>query len=246
MFIHHPFEVPGRLRSMDETEALLASLREKMVREQIVARGVRDARLLEVMRETPRHLFVPPDLVREAYQDNPLPIGAGQTISQPYMVALMTELLVLRGGEKVLEIGTGSGYQAAILGRLARRVFSVEKQESLAPLARERLRSLGIDNVEVIVGDGSAGLPREAPFDAIIVTAGAPDIPQPLLEQLADGGRLVIPVGSSGLQTLILTTREGDDYRQEDKGGCVFVPLLGKHGWKWSNRPGTRGGTCAG
>lgn len=221
---------------MDEMEALLASLREKMVREQIVARGIRDTRLLEVMRELPRHLFVPPDLMQEAYQDNPLPIDAGQTISQPYMVALMTELLALRGGEKVLEIGTGSAYQAAILGRLARQVVSVEKQESLAPPARERLRSLGVDNVEVIVGDGSVGLPREAPFDAIIVTAGAPAIPQPLLEQLADGGRLVIPVGSSGMQTLILATREGDDFRREEKGGCVFVPLVGKHGWKWSSR----------
>jgi protein-L-isoaspartate(D-aspartate) O-methyltransferase len=221
---------------MDEIEGLLASLREKMVREQIEARGVRDTRLLEVMRELPRHLFVPPELVREAYQDNPLPIGANQTISQPYMVALMTELLALQGGEKVLEIGTGSGYQAAILGRLARQVFSIEKQESLAPRARERLRSLGVDNVEVIVGDGSAGLPREAPFEAIIVTAGAPAIPQPLLEQLADGGRLVIPVGSSGMQTLILVTREGEDFKREDKGGCVFVPLVGKHGWKRNSR----------
>ena len=221
---------------MEVSEERMASLRERMVVEQIEGRGIRDQRVLEAMRGLPRHLFVPPDLVLEAYQDNPLPIGSGQTISQPYMVALMTELLELRGGEKVLEVGTGSGYQAAILGKLARRVFSMEKHESLALRARERLEALGIGNVEVRVGDGSAGLPAEAPFDAVIVTAGAPSIPQPLTEQLADGGRLVIPVGSSGMQTLILVTRDGDDLRQEDRGGCVFVPLVGKHGWKWSNR----------
>ena len=217
---------------MGETETRLALMRERMVREQLESRGIRDQRLLQVMRELPRHLFIPPDMAREAYHDNPLPIGTGQTISQPYMVALMTELLALRGGEKVLEVGTGSGYQAAILGKMAREVISIEKHGNLAEEARERLRSLGIGNVEVRVGDGSPGLPDEAPFDAIIVTAGAPGIPRPLTEQLADGGRLVIPVGSSGMQTLTLVTREGGEYRTEEKGGCVFVPLVGRHGWK--------------
>ncbi len=217
---------------MGETETRLALMRERMVREQLESRGIRDQRLLQVMRELPRHLFIPPDMAREAYHDNPLPIGTGQTISQPYMVALMTELLALRGGEKVLEVGTGSGYQAAILGKMAREVISIEKHGNLAEEARERLRSLGIGNVEVRVGDGSLGLPDEAPFDAIIVTAGAPGIPRPLTEQLADGGRLVIPVGSSGMQTLTLVTREGGEYRTEEKGGCVFVPLVGRHGWK--------------
>lgn len=221
---------------MDISEERLTSLRERMVREQIEARGVRDERVLKAMRDLPRHFFVPPDLVREAYQDNPLPIGSGQTISQPYMVAWMTELLALKGGEKVLEIGTGSGYQAAILGRLARKVFSMEKHETLALQARERLGLLGIENVEVLVGDGSAGLPGEAPFDAIIVTAGAPSVPRPLEEQLADGGRLVIPVGPSGMQELTLVTREGERLKRKEEGGCVFVPLVGKHGWKWSNR----------
>lgn len=217
---------------MSEAEARSASMRERMVREQLESRGITDQRLLQVMRELPRHLFVPQDMACEAYQDNPLPIGTGQTISQPFMVALMTELLDLRGGEKVLEVGTGSGYQAAILGKLAREVISIEKHANLAGGARRTLQSLGIDNVEVRVGDGSLGLPGEAPFDAIIVTAGSPGVPRPLLEQLADGGRLVIPVGSSGMQTLTLVTREGGDYRTEEKGGCVFVPLVGRHGWK--------------
>jgi protein-L-isoaspartate(D-aspartate) O-methyltransferase len=223
-------------RIYGEHEQELRVLRLRMVRQQIEGRGIRDARVLEAMRSIPRHLFVPPESVWEAYDDNPLPIGEGQTISQPYMVAWMTELLGLQGGEKVLEVGTGSGYQAAILGWLAREVWSVERQESLASQARERLALLGLDNVKVVVGDGSRGLPEHAPYDAVVVTAGSPSIPQPLTEQLAEGGRLVIPVGPPSMQTLTLVVREGDGFRREEKGGCVFVPLVGKYGWKWGRR----------
>jgi len=229
---------PSKPRSGEafDLEEEMRKLRLRMVREQIESRGIRDPRVLEAMRSIPRHLFVPPELAWEAYDDNPLPIGEGQTISQPYMVAWMTELLSLRGEERVLEVGTGSGYQAAILGRLAQEVWSVEKQEGLAREAEERLRRLGFDNVRVVVGDGSRGLSEHAPYDAVVVTAGSPSIPQPLLEQLADGGRLVIPVGPSSLQMLNLVVREGDGYRREEKGGCVFVPLVGKYGWKWGRR----------
>lgn len=221
---------------MEISEGRQAALRERMVREQLEARGISDRRVLEALRELPRHLFVPPDLAPEAYSDSPLPIGSGQTISQPYMVAWMTELLGLEGREKVLEVGTGSGYQAAVLGRLAREVVSIEKHEGLAVKARELLGALGMDNVRVLVGDGSAGLPGEAPFDAIIVTAGAPSIPRPLEEQLADGGRLVIPVGPSGMQELTLVVREGERLVRREMGGCVFVPLVGRHGWKRGKR----------
>lgn len=223
----------GRTIALEEE---MRKLRIRMVREQIESRGIHDLRVLEAMRSVPRHLFVPPELIWEAYDDNPLPIGEGQTISQPYMVAWMTELLRLKGEEKVLEVGTGSGYQAAILGRLAREVWSVEKEESLARQAEERLRRLGLDNVRVVVGDGSRGLPEHAPYDAVMVTAGSPNIPQPLLEQLAEGGRLVIPVGPSSLQMLNLVIREGNDFRREEKGGCVFVPLVGKFGWRRGRR----------
>ncbi len=225
-----------RVSGAFDFEEEMRGLRYRMVREQIESRGIRDPRVLEAMRSVPRHLFVPEELTWESYDDNPLPIGEGQTISQPYMVAWMTELLRLQGGEKVLEVGTGSGYQAAILARLAREVWSVEKQEGLAEAARERLRRLGFDNVRVVVGDGSRGLPEHAPYDAVIVTAGSPSIPQPLLEQLSEGGRLVIPVGPSSLQTLNLVVREGGEFRREEKGGCVFVPLVGKYGWRWGRR----------
>ncbi len=207
-------------------------LRERMVKEQIEARGVRDRRVLEAMLSVPRHLFVPEGLRGSAYHDSPLPIGEGQTISQPYMVALMTELLELRGSEKVLEVGTGSGYQAAILSLLAAEVFTIEKNERLASKAAERLKDLGYENVYVRVGDGTLGLREEAPFDGIIVTAGSPSIPQPLTEQLKVGGRLVIPVGPSGMQMLKLIIRMEDRFVEEEKGGCVFVPLVGKHGWR--------------
>jgi len=207
-------------------------LRDIMVRRQIGARGVEDERVLEAMLKVPRHLFVPNNLRERAYDDSPLPIGDGQTISQPYMVAWMTELLGLKGSDRVLEVGTGSGYQAAILCELAQEVFSVEKYPSLASQAEERLRTLGYRNIKVRVGDGTLGWPEEAPFDGIIVTAGSPSVPQPLLEQLADGGRLVIPVGSSGMQMLNLIQRKGNEYLTSEEGTCVFVPLVGKHGWR--------------
>jgi protein-L-isoaspartate(D-aspartate) O-methyltransferase len=207
-------------------------LRENMVAQQITARGVADRRVLEAMLAVPRHLFVPENMSDRAYDDSPLPIGDGQTISQPYMVAWMTELLEVRENDKVLEVGTGSGYQAAVLCELAKEVLSVEQHSSLADRARERLRSLGYRNFRIRVGDGTLGWPEEAPFDCIIVTAGAPSVPQPLLEQMSDGGRLVIPVGSSGMQMLNLIRRKGKDYLASDKGTCVFVPLVGKLGWK--------------
>jgi protein-L-isoaspartate(D-aspartate) O-methyltransferase len=207
-------------------------LRDIMVRRQIGARGVEDERVLEAMLKVPRHLFVPNNLRERAYDDSPLPIGDGQTISQPYMVAWMTELLALKESDRVLEVGTGSGYQAAILCELAKEVFSVEKYSSLASQAEERLRTLGYRNIKVRVGDGTLGWPEEAPFDGIIVTAGSPSVPQPLLEQLADGGRLVIPVGSSGMQMLNLIRRKGNEYLTSEEGTCVFVPLVGKHGWR--------------
>lgn len=216
---------------MDEEE-YFHKLRSEMVRMQIADRGVRDPRVLEAMLRVPRHLFVPEDLRYRAYDDSPLPIGEGQTISQPYMVAWMTELLKVEEDDKVLEIGTGSGYQAAILCELAEEVLSIEKNANLAREAGERLRSLGYKNVRVRVRDGTLGWPEEAPFDGIIVTAGAPSIPQPLLEQLADGGRLVIPVGSTGMQMLTLVRRKGNRFETSEEGSCIFVPLVGKYGWR--------------
>jgi len=203
-----------------------------MVSRQIGARGVEDERVLEAMLKIPRHLFVPHNLRERAYDDSPLPIGDGQTISQPYMVAWMTELLEVKDTDRVLEVGTGSGYQAAILCELAAEVFSVEKYPDLASKAEERLHALGYRNIAVRVGDGTLGWPEEAPFDGIIVTAGSPSVPQPLLEQLTEGGRLVIPVGSSGMQMLNLIRREGNEYHTSEEGTCVFVPLVGKFGWR--------------
>ncbi len=211
-----------------------ARLRKKMVDSQIRARGLRDERVLAAMEKIPRHLFVEPALVDQAYNDTPLPIGEGQTISQPYMVALMTEALALTGKEKVLEIGTGSGYQTAILAELAEQVFSIERIASLAAAARKILDQLGYYNVAIRVGDGSLGWREEAPFDAIIVTAGAPRIPRPLVEQLAIGGRLVVPVGGRFTQELYRVTRlsaDPNDVETEALGGCRFVDLVGEHGW---------------
>ncbi len=205
--------------------------REMMVRYQLASRGIRDPRVLEAMGSVPRHLFVPAEYADDAYADGPLPIGEGQTISQPYMVAWMTELLALTGQEKVLEIGTGSGYQAAILSLLADEVTSIERSAELAAEARERLRRLGCRNVEVIEADGSGGYPERAPYEGIIVTAGAPEIPSPLKEQLADGGRLVIPVGASSMQELVLAIRDGDEVVLRNLGSCAFVPLVGRYGW---------------
>ncbi len=206
--------------------------REHMVENQLVRRGIKDKRVLDAMRQVPRHLFIPEDMRGVAYSDGPLPIGQGQTISQPYIVALMTELLELTGQEKVLELGTGSGYQAAILSRLASQVYSVERHAALAEQAEEVLAKLGYDNVVIRVGDGTLGWPEHAPYEAIIVTAAAPDIPQPLTDQLTDGGRLVAPVGSRWSQVLAKITREGDTLTREQLTPVAFVPLVGEHGWQ--------------
>lgn len=207
------------------------SLRLRMVERQIRARGVRDDKVLEAMKKVPRHLFVPRDLVEEAYEDHPLSIGKGQTISQPYMVALMTEALELEGDEKVLEVGTGSGYQTAILAELSREVYSIERIPELAWEAKRRLEDLGYSNVHIKVGNGTLGWPERAPFDAIIVTAGAPKVPEPLKAQLAEGGRLVIPVGSEFHQILYRIRRRGDKFSEEALTSCVFVLLIGEEGW---------------
>lgn len=209
-----------------------AALRERMVEEQLVSRGVRDARVLQAMREVPRHLFVPHASRGEAYADRPLPIGEGQTISQPYMVAAMTAALALDPAARVLEVGTGSGYQAAVLAALARQVVTIERRASLAEHAQAALAEAGVTNVRVVVGDGSQGLPDEAPFDGIIVTAGAPEVPQTLLQQLADGGRLVVPVGPSHYQTVTVVARNGSEFVTSYGEGCVFVPLVGRYGWQ--------------
>lgn len=197
----------------------------------MVARGIKEARVIAAMRKVPRHLFVEEALQNQAYSDRPLPIGEKQTISQPYMVALMSEALQLTGKEKVLEIGAGSGYQTAILAETARQVFSVERILSLTMKARMLLINLGYTNVEVKFSDGTEGWIGESPFDAIIVTAGSPDIPQPLVDQLAVGGRLVIPVGDESVQDLVRLTKTEEGIKREDLGGCRFVKLIGKHGW---------------
>ncbi len=206
--------------------------RTSMVRNQIDARGVHDARVLEALRRVPRHLFVPDDLQALAYADKALAIGHGQTISQPYMVAIMTAALALTGVELVLEVGTGSGYQAAVLGELAREVVSIERRPELAGAAEERLTALGYRNVRIVVADGSAGYAPSAPYDGIVVTAGAPRVPRPLIDQLADGGRLVIPVGSAYAQDLVVVRREGERLVETMRDPCVFVPLIGEHGWR--------------
>jgi protein-L-isoaspartate(D-aspartate) O-methyltransferase len=205
-----------------------------MVEEQLRRRGISDPRVLEAMAKVPRHLFVPQDYQSSAYEDRPLPIGEGQTISQPYMVAIMTQSLELNGREKVLEIGTGSGYQAAILAELAGTVYTVERISSLTQSAQKVLGGLGYENIFFRTGDGSKGWPEEAPFGGIIVTAGAPDIPQTFKTQLAEGGILVIPTGPRYTQTLLKLTREGNKFIEEDVTGCVFVPLVGDYGWKES------------
>ncbi|NDY43110.1 protein-L-isoaspartate(D-aspartate) O-methyltransferase [Dissulfurirhabdus thermomarina] len=206
--------------------------RERMVAGQIAARGVADPRVLDAMRRVPRHLFVDEAMQGQAYGDHPLPIGYNQTISQPYIVAVMTEALGLRGGEKVLEIGTGSGYQTAVLAELADRVCTVERIPGLLTRARRTLEALGYQNISFKLDDGTWGWKDEAPFDAIIVTAGAPDVPATLLEQLADPGRLVIPVGDEFSQTLVRLEKRGGEIRRETLGGVRFVKLIGDHGWK--------------
>lgn len=211
--------------------------RQRMVDEQLRTRDIRDKRVLEAMNSIPRHRFVSDDYRHLAYTDGPLPIGGGQTISQPYIVALMTQMLKLKGDEKVLEVGTGSGYQAAVLAYLVREVHSIERHANLSSQAAETINDLGFTNVRIYVGDGTLGWQASAPYDAILVTAAAPEVPQALLEQLSDGGRLVIPVGGRFSQFLQLWERKGAKYTHDVLVPVAFVPLLGKYGWdddRWS------------
>ena len=209
-----------------------------MVEQQLVGRDITDARVLAAMSTVPRHRFVPQDQQRQAYADGPIRIGKGQTISQPYIVALMAQLLTLKGDETVLEIGTGSGYQAAVLGELASQVYSLERITELVKSATDILRKLGYSNVEVLERDGSRGLPEHAPYPAIVVTAAAPTVPKPLKEQLTQGGLLVVPVGAQDGQMLERWRRIGeDDFDQTRIAPVAFVPLLGELGWKSDRRP---------
>jgi protein-L-isoaspartate(D-aspartate) O-methyltransferase len=219
---------PGR----DPDGKRIAHERAAMVESQLRRRGIRDERVLAAMGAVPRELFIPPADRSHAYADAALPIDAGQSISQPYIVARMTELLAVRPGDRILEIGTGSGYQAAILATLGARVVTLERHAELAEEARRRLEQLGLgDAVEVRVADGSLGDPTGGPYDGIVVTAAAPSIPEALLGQLADGGRLVIPVGPRDRQRLVVVTRNGNDWEQRSDGEVVFVPLVGAGGW---------------
>ena len=215
-----------------ERDTRAARERERMVEEQLVRRGVTDERVLAAMRRVPRHRFVQEALRERAYGDYPLPIGEEQTISQPYIVGFMSSLLELKGSEKVLEIGTGSGYQAAVLAELARRVCSIERLPRLAERARALLESLGYSNVWVRVGDGTLGWPDEAPFDRIIITAGGPSVPPALFAQLAEGGRMVMPIGDEEGQTMTVVENVGGQMRTRAAGECKFVRLVGKYGWE--------------
>lgn len=210
----------------------LNKAREKMVRDQLIPRGIHDPRVLSAMRKVPRHWFVEEALWGEAYRDYPVPIGERQTISQPYIVGLMSQALGLKGQEKVLEIGTGSGYQTAILAELSRKVYSIERIRALFQKARRIIDQLKYFNVMLKVYDGTQGWPEESPFEAIIVTAASPEIPAPLLEQLAINGRMVIPVGDRLSQSLKKITRTEEGFQEEDLGGVRFVSLIGEHGWK--------------
>jgi protein-L-isoaspartate(D-aspartate) O-methyltransferase len=209
----------------------LTRARDEMVRYQLAERNIRDRRVLEAMARVPRHRFVDVALRSRAYDDHALPIGSGQTISQPYMVALMTEALGLSGGEKVLEIGTGSGYQTAILAEFTPRVFSIERSPQLSRSAAATLKELGYNNVILKTGDGTLGWPEHAPYDRIVVTAGAPDLPAPLFEQLAEKGILVIPVGDRDFQSLEVVVKRGGKARTSRLIDCAFVPLVGREGW---------------
>ena len=203
-----------------------------MVKNQLAPRGITDQRVLRVMGKIPRHLFMEEALVGEAYNDHPLPIGHKQTISQPYIVALMTQALELTGKEKTLELGTGCGYQSAILAELSDKVYTIERIRPLMEKARKLLSKLGYTNIMFKAFDGTFGWKEYEPYDAIMVTAGAPKIPEPLLDQLAEGGRMIIPIGDKYSQELIKVTREKDEYKKENLGGCRFVDLIGVHGWK--------------
>jgi len=208
-----------------------ADERSRMVEFQIRSRGISNSRILTAMEKVPRHLFIPPPYNTSAYDDAPLPIGNGQTISQPYIVALMTELLDPQPEDRVLEIGAGSGYQAAILSELVQHVTTIERLPEVADLARRNLAELGFRNVTVIVGDGTLGYPEHAPYDGIMITAATPEIPPPLIGQLADGGILAAPVGSRDIQELVTVTRNKTKFLRTSHGGVRFVPLIGKHGW---------------
>ncbi len=210
----------------------LREARQSMVEKQLRGRGIHDERVLAAMLLTPRHEFVAPELWHRAYEDHPLAIEENQTISQPYMVALMIQELALRPADGVLEIGTGSGYQAAVLSRLVSHVYTVERHQRLACFAYATLQRIGYENVSVFCGDGSRGLRENAPFDAIIVAAGAPEVPDVLLEQLAEGGRLVIPIGGKAMQVCRRFIKIEGKYKVEDITGCVFVPLIGRYGWE--------------
>ncbi len=206
-------------------------LRDFMVQTQLIPRGIHDERVLRAMRKVPRHLFVDESSQYKAYEDMALPINEGQTISQPYMVAVMTELLELKGTEKVLEVGTGSGYQAAILAELSKEVYTIERFEKLAQEAEEKFRALGYNNINVRTGDGTLGWTEEAPFDRIIITAGTPRVPDPLIQQLAQGGIIVGPVGERFSQQLVKVKKSAQGLSEEFHTVCVFVPLVGKYGW---------------
>ena len=206
--------------------------RERMVNNQLISRGINDNGVLEAMRKIHRHLFTEESMIGEAYNDHPLPIGHKQTISQPYIVALMTQALELTGNEKTLEIGTGSGYQTAILAELSEKVYTIERIRPLMEKARSLLNELGYTNILFKSYDGTLGWEEYAPFDAVIITAGAPKIPEPLLDQLAEGGRMIIPIGDRFSQELIKVTKAKDGYEKENLGGCRFVDLIGVHGWK--------------
>ena len=207
--------------------------RQRMVQEQLVARGIKDERVLAAFNDVPRHIFVPEAFQDRAYDDRPLPIGEGQTISQPYMVAIMTEKLAVEETSKVLEIGTGSGYQTAILAKLADKVYSVERIMPLTVAARKALESIRIHNVVIKVSDGTVGWDENAPFDRIIVTAASPDVPNSLMNELTVGGKLVIPVGTREIQRLVVVTRVDEiNFDTQDVCGCTFVPLIGKYGWE--------------
>ncbi len=213
------------------SEQEFAEQRRRMIREQLLARGIDDPRVLLAISRVPRHRFVPESYRSKAYEDRALPIEKGQTISQPYMVAFMTQALQLRGKETVLEIGTGSGYQAAILSQIVQQVYTIERHAQLAHQAQKLFQELGYTNIEVIIGDGSKGLPDHAPYEGIIVTAAAPAVPEDLIEQLRVGGRLVIPVGTRQEQRLVCVYKTEDGVKEEHTIDCIFVPLIGLYGW---------------
>ena len=231
----------GNGHTLASAGAEFEACRRDMVARQIRERGIHSQRVLDAMESVPRHLFVAPEHIRQAYADEPLPIGEGQTISQPFMVAAMADALSLEGHERVLEVGAGSGYQAAVLSLLAHNVIAIEAQPRLAALSRERLARLGYANVRVENGDGSLGWPAGGPYEAILVTAAAPAVPPPLVEQLAEGGRIVIPVGSAQQQELLrIVKRDGRTARQS-LYACRFVPLLGRYGWSHDSQGPGRG-----